>query len=173
MKSRLNPFAILMLIALTLNFVSCSSAKKKEMSDTQDTQTEAPEEVSSSNPFELNGDSDSGKAGQLQSVYFAFNSATLSSETRKALDSNAEFLKSNISVQVQVEGHCDERGGVQYNLALGEKRAMATKNYLVTMGIASNRVSTVTYGKERPVAFGHDESSWSQNRRSNFVITAK
>ena len=72
-----------------------------------------------------------------------------------------------------IEGHCDERGGVQYNLALGEKRAMAVKQYLVSMGVNSSRVSTISFGKERPVSFGHEEASWSKNRRANFVVTAK
>ncbi len=76
-------------------------------------------------------------------------------------------------MKVQVEGHCDERGGVQYNLALGENRAKAVKEYLSGLGVESGRVTTISYGKERPVAFGHDEEAWGQNRRGNFVVTAK
>lgn len=123
--------------------------------------------------FELNGDSDSGKAGSLRTVYFDFNSSQLSSESRGILASNAEILKNAPAVTIQIEGHADERGGVQYNLALGERRANTVKNYLVSMGISSGRLSTVSYGKERPVAFGHDEEAWSQNRRANFVVTGK
>jgi len=123
--------------------------------------------------LQLNGDSDSNTAGGLQTVYFDFNSSTLSETTKAALKNNSTFLKSNASVDVQVEGHADERGGIQYNLALGERRAKSVRDYLVSQGVESKRISTVSYGKERPVAEGHDESAWSKNRRGNFVVTAK
>ncbi|MGE3608503.1 MAG: peptidoglycan-associated lipoprotein Pal [Bacteriovoracaceae bacterium] len=123
--------------------------------------------------LELNGDSDSNSAGGLQTVYFDFNSSSLTAATKTAMKANAEFLKTNASVDVQVEGHCDERGGRQYNLALGERRAKAVRDYLVALGVAAKRITTISYGNERPVAEGHDESAWSKNRRGNFVITAK
>ena len=106
-------------------------------------------------------------------LLISFCSASLSSATKDKLRAAATFLKAASSVEVQVEGHCDERGGVQYNLALGERRAKAVRNYLVALGVSGSRISTISFGKERPVAFGHDESAWSQNRRGNFVITAK
>lgn len=121
----------------------------------------------------VNGDSDSGKAGALRTVYFGFNSSNLNGDTRSALQANAEFLKENAGVEVQIEGHADERGGVQYNLALGEQRATTVKNYLISMGVSSSRITTISFGKERPIAFGHSENSWSRNRRANFVVTAK
>ncbi len=159
----------LLVMAAALTFGGCGSSKKKSsMSGGSDTPA-----MEGNMPLELNGDSDSGKAGSLKSVYFGFNSSSLSSSARAALESNAAFLKNNSSVKIEVEGHCDERGGVQYNLALGENRARAVKKYLKAMGVSSSRVRTVSYGKERPVAFGHDEAAWSQNRRANFVITAK
>lgn len=123
--------------------------------------------------LELNGDSDSGNAGALRTVYFAFNSAGLSSSTKSTLEANADFLKSNTAVEVQVEGHADERGGREYNMALGENRARAIKNYLIALGVEGSRITTTSYGKERPISFGHSEDSWSQNRRGNFVIIAK
>lgn len=123
--------------------------------------------------LELNGDSDSNSAGGLQTVYFDFNSSALTSSTKTAMKANAEFLKAAPSVDVQVEGHCDERGGRQYNLALGERRAKAVRDYLVALGVESKRITTISYGNERPVAEGHDESAWSKNRRANFVVTAK
>jgi peptidoglycan-associated lipoprotein len=123
--------------------------------------------------LQLNGDSDSNTAGGLQTVYFDFNSSTLSDATTSALKNNATFLKANATVDVQVEGHADERGGIQYNLALGERRAKSVRDYLVSQGVESKRISTVSYGKERPVAEGHDDSAWSKNRRGNFVVTAK
>lgn len=89
------------------------------------------------------------------------------------MDNNAEFLKTNAQVDIQIEGHADERGGRQYNLALGERRAKAMRDYLVAKGVSSKRISTISYGNERTLAEGHDESAWSKNRRANFVITAK
>ena len=123
--------------------------------------------------LELNGDSDSNKAGGLRTVFFGYDSSNLDASAKETLKNNAEFLKSNGSVDVQVEGHCDERGGRQYNLALGERRAKAVRDHLVAMGVAAKRVSVVSYGNERPAAEGHDESAWSKNRRGNFVVTAK
>jgi peptidoglycan-associated lipoprotein len=163
----LKSLSFLMLLATLA--VGCGSSSKKKADTTGDT----PVSADSERPLELNADSDSGKAGAISTVFFDFNSSSLGSDARSTLDANAEFLKSNTSVEIQVEGHCDERGGVQYNLALGEKRAKTVKDYLVALGVASKRVTTISFGKERPIAFGHDESSWGQNRRGNFVITAK
>ncbi len=123
--------------------------------------------------LELNGDSDSNRAGALKTVYFGYNSSAIEGDTRDSLNSNAEFLKTNAAVKIQVEGHCDERGSVQFNLALGERRAKATRDYLVAQGVASSRISIISLGKEKPVSFGHDEESWSKNRRANFVVTEK
>jgi peptidoglycan-associated lipoprotein len=123
--------------------------------------------------LELNGDSDNGKAGGLKTIYFGFDSSELSTDTKDALKANAEYLKASSTVDVQVEGHCDERGGRQYNLALGERRAKAVRDYLIALGVESKRLSTISYGSERPKAEGSDESAWSQNRRANFVVTAK
>lgn len=123
--------------------------------------------------LELNGDSDNGKAGGLQTVFFGFDSSDLDSGVKDTLKANAEYLKTNANVDIQVEGHCDERGGRQYNLALGERRAKAVRDYLVALGVESKRLSTISYGSERPKAEGSDESAWSQNRRANFVVTAK
>lgn len=123
--------------------------------------------------LELNGDSDSGKAGGLKTVYFDFDSSNLDGSTKAAVQANADYLKANGNVDVQVEGHCDERGGRQYNLALGERRAKAVRDHLVALGVEAKRISTVSYGSERPSSEGSDESVWSKNRRANFVVTAK
>lgn len=106
----------------------------------------------------------------LDTVYFAFDSSLLSDEARGALTKNADFLRANPAVKVQIAGNCDERGSDEYNLALGERRAEAAKKYLVTMGIATERLSTISYGKEKPVDPGHDEAAWAKNRRDDFVI---
>lgn len=152
-------------VLLLLGLASCATNKGKGNSS---------EEMSAEGfSLELNGDSDSRKAGALQTVYFPFDSNELTSETKGILKVNAEFLKSNKNIKVQIEGHCDERGSIQYNLALGERRAKATRQYLINQGVESSRVSLISYGKERPMAYGHDDGAWSKNRRSNFVIVEK
>jgi len=175
LKSRVNTVIRLSAIATLclMMSVGCSNLKKKSDSKKgQDGITlEGANEAGMS--LELNGDSDSNKAGALKTVYFDFNSAVLRSDTKDTLKGNADFLKANATVEVQVEGHCDERGSVQYNIALGEKRAMAVKQYLTSLGVQGKRITTISFGKERPIAFGHDEGAWSQNRRGNFVVTAK
>lgn len=103
-------------------------------------------------------------------VRFAFNDYSLTPETRAALQTLAECLREN-RVNVTLEGHCDERGTEEYNMALGERRASAVKRYLVNLGVEENRLRTVSYGKERPVAYGSNEAAWAQNRRVEFVVT--
>ena len=148
--------------------VGCSSSKPKNDQDGANGANGADGLT-----LELNGDSDSGKAGGLRTVYFGFDSSNLEGTAKETAKANAEFLKANTNVDIQVEGHCDERGGRQYNLALGERRAKAIRDYLVALGVESKRVTTISYGNERPAAEGSDESSWSKNRRANFVVTAK
>jgi len=103
-------------------------------------------------------------------VFFALDSSTLSAEAQATLDRQASWLKQFTSVNVVIEGHADERGTREYNIALGERRATAAKNYLVNLGVPASRVSTISYGKERPAVMGSDESAWSQNRRAVTVI---
>ena len=104
-------------------------------------------------------------------VFFALNKSNLNSGARAILEKQAAWLKKYSGVRVAVEGHADERGTREYNLALGERRANSVKDFLVALGVSPNRVGTISYGKERPVALGHDEASWSQNRRG--VTTVK
>lgn len=103
-------------------------------------------------------------------IYFATDSSVVDSEGQAALDRQAEWLKANSSVNVTLEGHADERGTREYNIALGERRATAAKNYLVGQGVAASRINTLSFGKERPAATGNDEGAWSQNRRAVTVI---
>ena len=104
-------------------------------------------------------------------VFFATDSSTLTSEGRMTLDKQVAWLKKYGSTKVTVEGHADERGTREFNLALGERRATAAKNYLIGAGIPANRVSTISYGKERPAVTGTGEAAWSQNRRAVTVVT--
>jgi len=103
-------------------------------------------------------------------VFFEFDSSVLSSRARQTLENQAAWMNRYPSVRLLVEGHCDERGTREYNLALGERRAAAAKNYLVALGVAETRLTTISYGKERPYALGHDEEAWVQNRRAVSVV---
>ena len=116
---------------------------------------------------------DLNKNSPLKPVFFELDSSDLSAVAQKSLDENAALLKRYSSWTVTVEGHCDERGTAEYNLALGERRAIAARAYLVSLGIPADRVRTVSYGKEFPFDPGHDEGAWGKNRRAHFVITAK
>ncbi|BCX19669.1 MAG: hypothetical protein KatS3mg117_3351 [Geminicoccaceae bacterium] len=103
-------------------------------------------------------------------VFFAFDSAALDDAARQTLERQAAWLKQFPAVSVTIEGHCDERGTREYNLALGDRRANAVKNYLVALGIAPERIRTISYGKERPADPGHDETAWALNRRAVTVV---
>jgi peptidoglycan-associated lipoprotein len=116
---------------------------------------------------------DLNRDSPMRIVYFGYDSAELSAEARAALDANAAVLKKYPAWTVTIEGHCDERGTAEYNLALGERRAAAAQSYLVALGIPASRVKTVSYGKEFPFDPGHDEAAWAKNRRAHFVITGK
>lgn len=106
-----------------------------------------------------------------QTVYFAFDDYTLNQDAQQHLQGMADHLKKTQSTVVQIEGHCDERGSIEYNLALGERRAQSVKNYLVQLGIDAARLSTISYGEEKPAADGHDEAAWTKNRRAEFTLT--
>ena len=107
---------------------------------------------------------------QLLPIYFEFDEASINSDQIPRLEQNAEYLKANSSAKVIVEGNCDERGTNEYNLALGERRALNAKTYLVELGVEEYRIRTVSYGEERPLFPEQDEFSWSQNRRDDFVL---
>ncbi|HVR15299.1 MAG TPA: peptidoglycan-associated lipoprotein Pal [Candidatus Limnocylindrales bacterium] len=111
-------------------------------------------------------------SGPLKDIGFNFDSADLSETARATLKANAEWLKANPSARVQIEGHCDERGTAEYNMALGAKRAQAAMDYLSTLGVAANRLSTISYGEEIPVCKEHNEDCWVKNRRARFVTSA-
>ncbi len=106
---------------------------------------------------------------QLQPVFYDYNKSDVREDQINALQNNARVLKQNARVSVLVEGHCDERGTEEYNLALGERRARTAKDYLVGLGIADNRINTISYGESKPFSEGHSEDAWQQNRRAHFV----
>ena len=106
----------------------------------------------------------------LQDAFFDFDKSVIRPDAKEALDGNLVWLNDNPGTRIVVEGHCDERGTNEYNLALGERRAKAVRDYLVAGGVDSGRISTISYGEERPFCLGHDESAWQCNRRGHFVV---
>jgi peptidoglycan-associated lipoprotein len=109
----------------------------------------------------------------LKDIHFAFDKYDLTEEARKILTADALVLSAHPTLVIQIEGHCDERGSIEYNLALGEKRAASAKLYLIKLGVQGNRLSTISYGKERPVDPGHNEAAWAKNRRCHLVILSR
>ena len=109
----------------------------------------------------------------LKDIHFNFDKYDIRREDEEILKENAAWLKKNPKMKIQIEGHCDERGTVEYNLALGERRANNTKRYLVSLGISPNRITIISFGKERPLDPGHNEEAWAKNRRAHIVVLSK
>ena len=140
---------------------------------------EANEKMGEAEPLESQPIEESMEAASLEGrtsngllpVYFDFDKSSIRADQEPRMVVNAAFMKSNSALKVSIEGNCDERGTNEYNMALGERRAMSAKKYLVNLGVDEGRVNTISYGEEQPINFGHDELSWSQNRRGDFVIS--
>ncbi len=152
-------------IATLISVAGCGGNKKKDEGGGVPTAPAADENITL-------GDSDSGKAGGLQTVHFLYDSFTLDDEAKGVLKSNASALKEKGHLKIQIEGHCDQRGGIQYNIALGEKRANGVRRYLEDQGIGADRMTVISFGKEKPVDMGTSDQAYSKNRRANFVITS-
>ena len=116
---------------------------------------------------------DINRESPLQPVFFGLDQSEVDQAGQQLLQRNADVLKKYGTWQITIEGHCDERGTAEYNLALGERLAVAARNYLVSLGVSADRIKTVSYGKEFPFDPGHTESAWAKNRRAHFVVTAK
>ncbi len=116
------------------------------------------------------GSSATTQACEINRIHFDFNEYYLTSEARQTLRDNYECLKSKGTVRVVIEGHCDERGSLEYNLALGQRRARAVRDFLVNLGILRSKIETISYGEERPVSYGHNEDAWAKNRRGEINI---
>jgi peptidoglycan-associated lipoprotein len=166
-QSQLLKFFATLSISIALLTISSCATKK------DDAKTDDGAPNSENVDVNLTGDSDTGKAGGLQTVFFPYDAFTLDGKGKETLKANAKILKDKPSLAVQVEGHCDSRGGIQYNIALGEKRANAVKKFLMDEGIKSDRVTTISFGKERPLDARETEEAYAKNRRGNFVITSK
>jgi len=127
-----------------------------------------PEPVQDEDVMSESGDLDTKV--ELGRIHFEFDKYRLTDEAKEVLADNARVLKNNSKVRILIEGHCDERGTVEYNLALGERRAQAARSYLIELGVPESRISIISYGKERPLEYGQNESTWAKNRRDEFVI---
>jgi peptidoglycan-associated lipoprotein len=132
-----------------------------------------PPEPVADDPIASRDIGDINKNSPFQPVFFRFDSFEVDAAGQQALNTNAEIMKKYATWVITIEGHADERGTAEYNLALGERRAMAARTYLVSLGISADRLRTVSYGKEFPFDPGHDEAAWEKNRRAQFVLTSR
>ncbi len=151
-------------ISMAMILASCGSKKKKGDVGGAPDGSIATSDMS----FDPMG-SDSGKISGLGSINFDYDQASLTSQARQILAQNAEWIRANGQVVVQIEGHCDSRGSTEYNLALGERRAISVKNYLVSLGVDSSRLTVISYGEEKPIDAADSEQAYARNRRANFV----
>jgi peptidoglycan-associated lipoprotein len=159
-------YRILTALAAALLLAACSSTPQDTSATTGDGTTSTTSSTSSSmTTAAVPGSLAEFTQSVGDRVFFAYDSYELTTPAQATLERQATWLKTYPGVTIVVEGHCDERGTREYNLALGERRAAAVANYLVALGVDPNRIQTISYGKERPAVDGHDETAWSQNRR--------
>ena len=166
---------ILGLLAIS-GFVVAGCAKKQEIKPTETPVASQPTETTVAQPAVTAEQTAPVEKSldeiqqELTMIHFDFAKSAIRPDAKTVLESNAKVLNDNPNVKVQIAGYCDERGSVEYNLALGEKRANAAKDYLVTLGIAPDRLSTISYGKSDPIDPAHNEKAWSMNRRAEFHV---
>jgi peptidoglycan-associated lipoprotein len=188
MKKILNILFIITLVILLTFAFSCRSRKQvrttpqppiqepSETEDLKDTEEVKPKvsewETGKVEKKDLTP-ADYNESGVLEDIHFDFDRYDIRPDAREILIRNAEWLKSHLDIHVLIEGHCDERGTNEYNMALGERRANAAKNYLISLGVSSHRMRSISYGEEMPIDPGHNEIAWAKNRRAHFLITAK
>lgn len=145
---------------------------KIESVDEQSPQIEKPQ-LTEEEIFQRNTLEAVNRQGYLQKIYFEYDKYMVKDDMKPIMAQNAEWLLQHPTVEIRIEGHCDERGTEEYNIALGEKRAESAKNYLVSLGVANAKIQVVSYGKSKPLVTGSDEASHYQNRRDEFLITKK
>lgn len=159
--------ATLVVLVLGLSLTGCS--KKAADSGAQMTGAEG---AGAAEPLETadSGIMEGRTSGPMVPVYFEFDSSSVTGEQVQRIETNADFIKNNRNLKIRIEGNCDPRGTQEYNLALGERRAQSAKTYLINLGVNADQLTTVSFGEEKLLLFGHDEISWAQNRRDDFVI---
>lgn len=165
--------------ALLVFFLAACSTTPKDTTDSSGSgSSSSSSDVSSSESTESSSESGSIDPGSQEDlivnvgdrVFFNYDSSDLDADAQELLQDQVAWLKQYLDVSVIIEGHCDERGTREYNLALGEKRAQSVKNYIISLGVSSDRVSTISYGKERPAVIGSNDGAWAQNRRSVTIV---
>lgn len=165
---------LFMVFCCAIFLVMGGSACSKKQVKQEAPPTTVPEESDlNAKEFVEPSEIDPALAKIFKDIYFDFDRFNLKPEAKKTLDGIAEWLKGNSSYRVLIEGHCDERGTNEYNLALGERRANSAKSYLIGLGIAEKRISTISYGEEKPQCTEHNEGCWSKNRRDHFLLARK
>lgn len=173
MRTMIKGLAIPVVLILVLALAGCCCPKKQEVAPAP---APAPAPAAPAPAPEVTLEDLEAQAhgvGALLPIYFDFDKYNLKDEAVQKLDKTADWLGKNPTVKIRIEGNCDERGTNEYNLALGEKRASSAQGYLLKLGIAADRMATVSYGEEKPADPGHNEAAWSQNRRDDFRITEK
>src|SRR5262245_54428635 len=164
--------ALALLTGASLIALGCASNKKVTTTappPPAETETKAPPPEETAPPPPPKEEADTGTQASLTDAFFDYDDASLRTDAKSALEGDAKYLEAHTASKAVIEGHCDERGSVEYNLALGERRAKAAKDFLVSYGIPDSRLTTISYGKERPFDPGHDESAWAKNRRAHVV----
>jgi peptidoglycan-associated lipoprotein len=162
-----------LLTLLLLAFFSGCAKKPVVQPETKPTETkkETTEQETPKSSDEEGVETDKGS--RFVTIYFDTDKSNIRDDSRSGLETNANMLREFPSIKIMIEGHCDERNTDEYNLALGDRRARAARDFIISMGISADRIQMISYGEERPKALGHDESSWWQNRRCEFVITSE
>ena len=171
MRSNLKAAVVLSTAMLALTAVGCAKKAPAPPPAPPTEQTPVPAPVSTpttTGTTPTPASTPTVTVSDLKTVYFPLDSYSLDDASRAVLDANARLLRDRPDLTVRIEGHCDERGTVEYNMSLGEKRADSVRDYLVAAGVSQSRLSTISYGKERPMVDGHDEATWSKNRRAEF-----
>jgi len=161
---------LLLVVVLAAVVVGCGGSKtvEDEPADIEEAPVvEPPEDVEKpvvrEEPIEI-------PMPELSDVFYAFDKYNLTAESKRSLEDNSSELKRATDATIIIEGHCDERGTKSYNLALGEKRAKAARDYLISLGVGGSRITIISYGKERPFDPGHNEAAWAKNRRAHFIV---
>ena len=167
MRSLLTLLATAAIIAFMV--VGCAKKPKMEAPTKPSTTETKPADKPADQATDQGTKVESGSSSMFKTIYFDFDRYNLRDDAKADLKKNTDVMQQEENLKITIEGHCDERGTVEYNLALGERRAKSARDYMVNMGVKANRISTISYGKERPVAFEHDEEAWAKNRRDDFV----
>ncbi len=147
--------------------------EEKAKAETEKVPTIKEPELTEEEIFRMKSLEELNRESPLQRIHFDFDKYFIREDAKPVLERNAQWLKKFPSVKILIEGHCDERGTEEYNMALGEKRAKSTMNYLISLGISPDRIKIISYGKSRPLDPGHNEEAWALNRRADFVIIEK